>query len=145
MCASAFAQPKAGEALERIEFALGDARYHMAMPKGSRLLKVHQPGCVDIRHPHSVRLMKLIELCAAAGSPAGPYRRQVTLGNGARVRYEMNHDVGGGMAGTEGELKGQLEFEGRVLALMCRDQSEEKTEPDWCLRYLHSLAIGDRK
>jgi hypothetical protein len=145
VCASTLAQPSANEALERIAFALGDVRYHIAMPKGSKLHDPHRPGCIEIWHPRSVRLMKFLELCAPARPAAATYRSHSTLSNGARVRYEVDHDIGSGMGGTEGELKGQLELEGRVLGLTCRDQSEWKTSPGWCLHYLRSLEVADRK
>jgi len=145
VCAFALAQPAPNEVLERIEFALGDLRYHIAMPKGSKLHDLHRPGCIEIRHPHSIRLMKFLELCSPAGPAAAAYKSRSTLGNGARVRYDVDHDIDGGMGGTEGELKGQLELEGRVFDLTCRDQSERRTSPDWCLHYLRSLETQDRR
>jgi hypothetical protein len=67
------------------------------------------------------------------------------LTDGARVRYSINYDLGGGSGGTEGELKGELEFAGKVFMLTCHDQGEGSNEPDWCLSYLRYLEVRDRK
>ncbi len=139
----ALAQPSANEVLERIEFALGDRRYHIAMPKGSKLHDLHRPGCIEIRHPHSIRLMKFLELCSAAGPTAAAYKSQTPRSTTAPASATTWTTTSA--AAWEGPRGPQLELEGRVLGLTCRDQSEWKTSPGWCLHYLRSLEIEDRK
>lgn len=139
--AGAPALAQTGEPLERIEFALGDQRYRIAMPKGSKLSDAKARRCALIWHPHAIRLMKFLELCSPPVPAGTAHKSATTLGNGGRLRYNIDHDIGGGSGGTEGELTGHLELEGRVLSLTCRDQSERKTAPGWCLRYLDSFSF----
>jgi Tse3 toxin immunity protein Tsi3 len=57
--------------------------------------------------------------------------------------YRVDYDIGGGMHGTEGELVGRMEIDGRALSVTCRDQKEElRPEPEWCFSYLGTLAIA---
>ena len=88
--------------------------------------------------------MTFLELCSAPGAILGAYARQATLSNGARVRYIIDYDIGGGSGGTEGELKGQLDLGAKVFALSCRDQGEWRTMPDWCVQYLRYLKVQER-
>ncbi len=129
--------------MERIEFTLADAHYRIMMPKGSKM-RGNKPGCVQIWHPHTTRLVKSLELCSPAGPAAASYKTEATLSNGARVRYDVDYDIGGGSGGAEGELKGQFNLASRVLALTCRDQGEWGNAPSWCLSYLRTLQVQDR-
>src|SRR6185503_14950555 len=106
--------------LERIEFTLADSSCHIMMPQGSKLR--HAPGCVQIWHPQSTRLVKFLQLCAQGAPAAAP--NEAILRNGARIAYSLDYDIGGGSGGSEAELKGSLELNGRMLALTCRDQGE---------------------
>jgi len=85
--------------------------------------------------------MTFLELCPASSSVQGPFASRATLTNGARVRYTIDHDIGGGSGGTEGELKGRLDVDGTALALTCRDQGELGNNPSWCLQYLGYLKV----
>ena len=131
--------------LEPINFALEDVYYRILVPKRSRLSHINSPGCVKIWHPRATRLMTFLELCSASGEIQSAFAKQTTLTNGARVHYTVNHDIGGGSAGIEGELRGRLDLDGRVLVLTCRDQSEWGNSPSWCLLYLGYLEIKERK
>lgn len=140
-CALGQASMRPETELERIEFWLADVRYHILVPRRSRLAQTNTPGCAKIWHPLSTRSMIFLELCSAPAGTMGPYARQATLSNGARVRYSVDHDIGGGSGGTEGELKGEIDLDGRVLALTCRDQGEWRNNPDWCVHYLGHLGV----
>jgi Type six secretion immunity 3 domain len=135
------AQSRPEAQLERFQFALGSVRYQILLPKRSRLERRNEPGCIKLWHPRSQRTMTFLQLCAAPGTDARAYTRQTTLPNGARVRYSIDHDIGGGSGGTEGELKGQLDLGGKVIALTCRDQGEWGNDPGWCLQYLRYLEV----
>ena len=39
------------------------------------------------------------------------------LRSGGTLRYKLDRDIGGGMGGTEGELKGRLEIGARVIVM----------------------------
>lgn len=128
-----------------IDFVVADVQYSILLPKRSQLSRTNSPGCVQIWHPRSTRLMTFLELCSAIGSLPKAFAKQATLANGAQVHYTIDHDIGGGNAGTEGELKGRLDLDGRALVLTCRDQGEWGNRPDWCLRYLAYLEVKERK
>jgi hypothetical protein len=130
--------------LERIEFVLDAVPDQILLPRGCQLEHRNAPGCVKIWHPRSRRSMTFLELCSAPGAILGAYARQATLSNGARVRYIIGYDIGGGSGGTEGELKGQLDLGAKVFALSCRDQGEWRTMPDWCVQYLRYLKVQER-
>lgn len=131
--------------LEPIEFTLEDVRYRISMPRRSRLSDVNKAGCLKIWHPRASRLMKFLELCSASGSIPTTFPRATTLTNGVRVSYTIDRDVGGGSGGTEGELKGRIELNGKLFALTCRDQGEWGNDPGWCLHYLGSLVVKARR
>jgi hypothetical protein len=40
--------------------------------------------------------MTFLELCSALGEMPSTITKQVTLTNGAHVRYTVDHDIGGG-------------------------------------------------
>jgi hypothetical protein len=132
------AQSGANSELVRIEFMLEDTQYLIWVLRNSRLEQT-RTGCAKIWHPRSKRLMKFLELCPVSGANPPAYSHQTTLTNGARVRYHIDRDIGGGSGGPEGELKGEVELGGKVLVLRCRDQSEWENTPDWCLQYLRYL------
>ena len=131
--------------LESIEFVLEDVRYQILVPRRSRPAAKNAPGCVMIWHPRAVRVMTFLELCSATGPTPATFAKRATLTDGIRVRYNIDHDLGGGSGGTEGELKGELDLGGKVFLLTCRDQDEWRNNPEWCLHYLHSLQVKDRK
>ena len=137
--------PRPSSDLMGIEFALEDVSYQVLVPKRSWLSNTNNPGCVKIWHPHAVRTMTFLELCSASGAIPGPFERRATLTDGVRVRYNVNHDIGGGSGGTEGELNGELDLNGKVFVLTCRDQDERRNDPEWCLHYLRYLEVRDRK
>jgi len=83
--------------------------------------------------------MIFLELCAASQAPASTFANQTVLTNGSRLSFNIDEDIGGGSGGTEGELVGDLNLNGKVLSVTCRDQSEMRTNPAWCLRYLRHL------
>jgi Type six secretion immunity 3 domain len=132
------------ERLEPIDFELGDVPYRILVPESSRLSRAGNSGCVTIWHPRATRLMTFLELCPAFSDIPSTFAEQATLTNGAHVRYTVDHDIGSGMGGTEGELKGRLDLDGRVLVLTCRDQGKGGNSPDWCLRYLGYLEVKER-
>src|SRR5262245_27831292 len=134
-----------GSELQRIEFALGDVSFTILMPKQSRLDEIGRPGCVKIWHPRSTRATVFLEICPAVGTAKSPFVNRAKLKNGATVDYRVHHNIGGGSGGMEGELKGQLELNGRPFAVTCRDQSEWSNDPTWCLSYLESLEIREHK
>jgi len=130
--------------LERRELILENLHYQILIPRNARLDTTGRPDCVKIWHPRSTRTMTFLELCShSSPSPAG-FTSQTTLRNGARVRYNIDRNLGGGSGGTEGELKGELYFGGRVFALTCRDQGEWGNTPDWCLNYVGYLEVRER-
>jgi hypothetical protein len=129
------------EQLAPIVFALGEVRYRIAMPTHSALASMSRPGCAMIWYLAGVRAMKFLELCTSAGDIATSLPRRAKLPNGARVDYSADYDIGGGSGGTEGELKGRLALDGKVLALTCHDQSEWGPRPEWCLSYLGGLQV----
>ena len=126
--------------LEPLEFVLDDVRFRVLVPAGSRS-DTDNPACVRIWHPRATRAMTFLELCSAARAAPDGFARRATLSNRARVRFSIDHDIGGGSGGTEGELKGVLELDGRTLALTCRDQGEGSNNPGWCLDYLQHLSV----
>jgi Tse3 toxin immunity protein Tsi3 len=136
--------PPHPDALELIDFDLADVHYRVSVPKWSRLGHINRPGCIKIWHLRATRLMTFLELCSALGDMPSTFTKQATLTNGAHVRYTVDHDIGGGSGGTEGELKGRLDLDGRVLVLTCRDQGEGGNSPDWCLQYLGYLEFKER-
>jgi hypothetical protein len=132
--------------LEPIEFALAeDEHYRILMPRRSRLSPVNKPGCVMIWHPLATRSMTFLELCSASDAKPSSFASRTTLTNGARVSYAVDHNIGGGSGGTEGELKGQLDLNGKLFGLICRDQGEWGNNPSWCLHYLGYLDVKERK
>jgi Type six secretion immunity 3 domain len=144
-CFAVQAQSPPGSELERIEFALEDVHYQVLLPRRSRLAEKNRSNCVKIWRAHATRSMTFLELCSASGAIPVTYARRATFTNGVRVRYNIDHDIGGGSGGTEGEIKGQLEFGGKVFGLTCRDQAEWRNAPDWCLDYLRYLEVKERK
>jgi hypothetical protein len=52
------------------------------------------------------------------------------LGSGGTLRYKLDRDIGGGMGGAEGELKGRLEIGTQVIAVACHDQSKGFIQPE---------------
>jgi hypothetical protein len=145
MAASTFAlgqaQSGSNSEFQRAEFMLADTQYQILIPTGSRLDDTKKPGCVGIWHPLSTRAMTFLELCSASRNNPTSFARQMTLKNGAHVRYNIDQNIGGGSGGTEGELNGELELGGKVFGLTCRDQGEWGNSPDWCLLYLHRLEV----
>lgn len=138
-------RPRPHSDLESIEFVLEDVRYQILLPRGSRPAAKSEPGCVKIWHPRAVRAMIFLELCSVSRPPEATFAERATLSDRIRVQYTIDHDLGGGSGGTEGELKGELDLEGKVFLLTCRDQDEARNNPEWCLDYLHSLQVKDRK
>ena len=96
--------------LERIEFALEDVYYRILVPRGSRLSPISEPGCIRIWHPLATRSMTFLELCSSSSAETITFGSRAVLTNGASIRYSVDHDIGGGSGGTEGELKGQLDL-----------------------------------
>jgi len=139
------AQSRPDSDLERIEFALEEVHYQILVPRHSRLDQTNEPGCIKIWHPRSTRSMTFLELCSASGTIPSAYGSRATLTNGAAVRYDIDRNIGGGSGGTEGELKGRLDLDGKVFVLTCRDQGEWGNAPDWCLHYLRYLEVKERK
>jgi len=128
--------------LERADFMLGDVRYHILLPRGTRVqLPRGQVHSVTFWHPQSTRLLRNFTLGAALGESDARYAGTGTLSNGAVLRYNIDDDYGGGSGGAEAELKGRLEMGARALAVTCHDQSEWHLQPDWCVPYLHHLRI----
>jgi hypothetical protein len=79
------------------------------------------------------------------GPPIATFSKRATLTDGLYVRYNVDHDLGGGSGGTEGEIKGELDLRGKVFRLTCRDQNEGRNNPEWCLHYLRYLQAKDDK
>jgi hypothetical protein len=138
-------RPQPDTELDRIEFVLKDARYQILLPRRSRLAENNAPGCVKIWHPRAVRTMTFLEICSASGPAIVTFAKQTTLTDGLRVRYNIDHDLGGGSGGTEGEIKGELDLHGKVFRLTCRDQDETRINPEWCLHYLPYLVAKGPK
>jgi hypothetical protein len=136
---------RSGSELQRMEFALGDVRLSILMPKQSRLDEVGRPGCVKIWHPRSTRANVFLEICPTVGTAKSPFVKRAILRNGATVDYRVDHNIGGGSGGMEGELKGQLELKARAITVTCRDQGEWSADPSWCLDYLEYLEIKEHK
>jgi hypothetical protein len=148
LTASSFAEAQAPlhpySDLDSIELILAEKRYQIRAPSKAQVSRANKPGCAKIWHPPAVRSMTFLELCSTFTATSETYARQATLSNGARVRFNINHDIGAGSGGTEGELKGQLEFDGKVFVLTCRDQGENGNNPEWCLHYLRYLEVKNR-
>jgi hypothetical protein len=134
-----------GSELQRMEFSLGDVRFSILMPNQSRLDEVSGPGCVKIWHPRSTRATVFLELCPTVGIVKSPFMKRAKLKNGATVDYRMDHNIGVGSGGTEGELNGQLELNAKAITVTCRDQGEWSNDPSWCLDYLEYLEIKEHK
>jgi hypothetical protein len=141
----AIAQGLLGSELQRMEFTMGDVRFSILMPKQSRFDEAGRAGCVKIWHPRSTRANVFLEICPVVGTAKSPFVKRAVLKNGATVDYRVDHNIGGGSAGMEGELKGQLELNAKIIAVACRDQGEWSNDPSWCLDYLESLEIKDHK
>ena len=88
--------------------------------------------------------MIFMELCSSSPSAAHTYGRRQKLANGALLRYSIESDLGGGSGGSEAELAGRLNLSGRVLAIVCRHQSEWNPDPSWCINYLGYLKVEAR-
>jgi hypothetical protein len=114
-----------------MEFALGDVRFSILMPQQSRLDEVSRPSCVKIWHPRSTRLIVFLEICPTVSTTKSSFDKRALLRNGS--------------GGMEGELKGQLELNARVITVTCRNQGEWSNDPSWCLDYLKYLEITEHK
>lgn len=130
--------------LQRVDFAIDSVSYQIMVPMAARLDGNARPGCVMVWHPRSNRQMTFMELCSSSLPAAHTYARQLKLTNGAILHYSIESGLGGGSGGSEAELAGQLDLNGRVLAIVCRHQSEWNPDPSWCINYLGYLKVEDR-
>jgi hypothetical protein len=133
-------RPAPPEGLISAQFTLADARYSLLVPGAAETQRptAERPYFTMVPLPHG-RMVRFFRL--AAGGEDDRYDRSMKLGNGAVLRYRIAEDVGGGSGGQEAELTGQLQIEGRTLAVTCHDQGEWSRHPDWCLAYLHHLRL----
>lgn len=132
-------QPARAASLERFAFVLGGGRHAIMMPKHARLGRNAPPNCVRLWHPRANRLMIFLELCAGSRTAPGKFTREKEFTNGAQLRYAIDESVGGGSGGTEAELVGELNLNGELFSVICRDQNEWGADPTWCLSYLPYL------
>jgi hypothetical protein len=131
--------------LQRVEFTLADVRYRILVPQGSPVtLPTDRFPSVEIRYPRLVRTVRLFRLEAASGESQATLAHSMTLSSGAVLRYTIDRSLGGGSSGPEAELTGRLDLGARVVAVMCHDQDDGgRPNPEWCVPYLHHLAIDD--
>jgi hypothetical protein len=133
--------PARDQALERKSFILDGVSYEIQLPA--------PPAYIDLKSTvdavtifASSGQMRYVELKIAGDVSADNFDRKMALKNGRTIVYRVNYDIGGGMRGTEGELVGRIDIDGRALSVTCRDQKEAtRPEPEWCLPYVGSLAV----
>jgi hypothetical protein len=131
--------------LQQVVFTIDDVPYQIMMPVGARLEANARPGCAKVWHPRSMRQMNFMELCPSSSASARSYATERKLTNDAVLRFSIESDLGGGSGGTESELAGRLDINGKALAVVCRHQSEWYPDPSWCINYLGYLKVDDRK
>ena len=129
--------------LQRADFTVDGVSYEIVLPQGgtARLKNVG----IEIWDQHTTRRIRMFSFGPPSGEIDEKYAFSKTISNGAILRYNLDRDVGGGMGGTEGELKGRLEIATHVIAVTCRDQSKGFVEPEWCVPYLHHLILSSNR
>jgi len=124
--------------LRRWDLTLENVRYHILLPQHATVAARADRFSASL----SGRLMRQLHLGPAPRGVGAAYARTERLSNGAVLRYNVDHDVGGGSGGTEGVVEGRLEIGAQVLAVTCHDQREiPAPRPEWCLQYLRYLTL----
>ena len=126
--------------LQRTDFTVAGASYQIVLPQGATLRSRNGPiDSVEIWDQHTTRRIRMFRMSPATDEADEKYDLILKLRSGGTLRYNLDRDIGGGMGGTEGELKGRLEIGTRVIAVACHDQSKGFVQPEWCVAYLHHL------
>lgn len=126
--------------LQQTDVTVAGAPFQIVLPQGATLGPRNGPvGSVEIWDQHTTRRIRMFRLSSVTNEADEKYDVMLKLRSGGTLRYNLNRDIGGGMGGTEGELKGRLEIGTRVISVTCRDQSKGYVQPEWCVAYLHHL------
>src|SRR5262245_37677040 len=98
------------EVIERQNFTLAEVSYAIDLPQRGK----PQPANDGVLFSgFSSRAMRFVEFKKVEAGSAEKFDRKVVLKNGNSFTYKVDYDIGGGSGGTEGELVGRIEVDGR--------------------------------
>ncbi|MEZ5926064.1 MAG: hypothetical protein R3D57_16970 [Hyphomicrobiaceae bacterium] len=119
---------------------IGGKPYHMQVPVGADIEEDTDRGSVLIRPKPKGRLLRFVSLAPLAGLTLSPPDRSTTLANGLTFSYSVDENIGGGSAGPEAELMGELLLgPDAPVVVVCHDQAEMGLDAEWCLDSLGTI------